>query len=133
MNTCMIIGNLTKAPEIRTTQSGTSNCTFTVAVQRRFKNANGERETDYIQVVAWRQLAELCGKYLDKGRKVAVSGSIQMRNYDKDGVKHYVTELIADNVEFLTAQNKPQTVQNGAETDEQDDGFVEVSKEELPF
>ena len=129
MNICTIIGNLTKAPETRTTQSGTANCSFTVAVQRRFKNANGEHETDYIPVVAWRQLAELCSKYLDKGRKVAVTGSIQTRSYDKDGTKRYVTELIADNVEFLTSQNH---AQNG-QSKEQTDDFTEVDDSELPF
>ena len=77
MNKVFLIGNLTKDPEMRSTQSGVAVCNFSIAVNRRFKNANGEQETDFLNVIAWRQLAELCGKYLAKGRKVAVTGSIQ--------------------------------------------------------
>lgn len=88
MNKVFLIGNLTKDPEMRSTQSGVAVCNFTIAVNRRFKNANGEQETDFLNVIAWRQLAELCGKYLAKGRKVAVTGSIQTRTYEaKDGSK----------------------------------------------
>lgn len=102
MNKAILIGNLTKDPDLRTTSSGISVCTFTVAVQRRFANQNGERQADFIPVVCWRGLADTCGKYLAKGRKVAVFGSIQVRNYDaNDGTKRYVTEIQADEVEFL--------------------------------
>lgn len=88
MNKVFLIGNLTKDPEMRSTQSGVAVCNFTIAVNRRFKNANGKQETDFLNVIAWRQLAELCGKYLVKGRKVAVTGSIQTRTYEaKDGSK----------------------------------------------
>lgn len=82
MNKVFLIGNLTKDPEMRSTQSGVAVCNFSIAVNRRFKNANGEQETDFLNVIAWRQLAELCGKYLAKGRKVAVTGSIQTRTYE---------------------------------------------------
>lgn len=88
MNKVFLIGNLTKDPELRSTQSGVSVCNFTIAVNRRFKNANGQQETDYLNIIAWRQLAELCSKYLVKRRKVAVTGSIQTRTYEaKDGSK----------------------------------------------
>ena len=88
MNKVFLIGNLVRDPEVRATQSGISVCNFTVAVNRRFKKENGEQETDFLNVIAWRQLAELCGKYLAKGRKVAVTGSIQARTYEaKDGSK----------------------------------------------
>ena len=102
MNKAILIGNLTRDPETMTTSSGITKCNFTVAVQRRFANAQGVREADFIPVVCWRQTAELCARYLSKGRKVAVEGSIQVRSYDaQDGSKRYVTEVIADNVEFL--------------------------------
>lgn len=102
MNKAIVIGNITRDPDVRMTGSGISVCTFTVAVQRRFANQNGERQADFIPVVCWRGLAENCGKYLKKGSKVGVCGSIQTRNYEaQDGTKRYVTEIIADEVEFL--------------------------------
>lgn len=104
MNRVFLIGNLTKDPELRSTQSGVSVCNFTIAVNRRFKNANGQQETDYLNIIAWRQLAELCSKYLAKGRKVAVTGSIQTRTYEaKDGSKRTAWDIVADEVEFLSA------------------------------
>lgn len=93
---------MTKAPEAFTTQGGTARSTFTVAVQRRFANAQGVREADFLTVVAWRGTAEFCNKYLTKGRKVCVEGSLQTRSYDaQDGSKRWVTEIIADHVETL--------------------------------
>lgn len=106
MNKAIISGNLTREPEMKVTPSGVSVCTFTLAVGRKFKNANGEKETDFIPVVAWRQQAEAASKFLHKGSKAAVSGSIQTRNYEaQDGTKRYVTEIIADEVEFLDSRN----------------------------
>lgn len=89
MNKVFLIGNLTKDPEMRSTQSGVPVCNFSIAVNRRFRNPQtGQQETDFLNVVVWRQLAELCGKYLAKGRKVAVTGRIQTRTYEaKDGSK----------------------------------------------
>ena len=103
MNKCMLIGNLTRDPELRTTNSsGTSICTFTLAVSRRFANQQGEREADFIPIVVWRVQAENCAKYLRKGSQVAVSGSIQTRSYEaNDGSRRYVTEVVADEVQFL--------------------------------
>ena len=97
MNHAFIIGNLTKDPEQRTTQNGISVCTFTVAVSRSY----GKDEADFIPVVAWRGLAESCGKNLHKGNRVAVCGSIQTRSYDAQDGKRYVTEILADEVKFL--------------------------------
>ena len=103
MNKAFLIGNLTKAPEMRYTPNGVAVATFTVAVSRRFK----KEETDYLNVVAWRGLAENCGKYLVKGQKVAVFGEIQTRSYEaNDGTKRYITEIVADDIEFL---NRPNT------------------------
>ena len=108
MNRAFIIGNLTRDPELRTTSgTGSSVCSFTVAVSRRFANQNGERETDFIPVVAWKSTADNCAKYLLKGSKVAVSGSIQTRSYDdKEGQKRYVTEIVADEVQFLNKKGE---------------------------
>ena len=102
MNKVIITGNLANDPEAHTTQSGIARSTFRVAVQRRFANAQGQREADFLTVVAWRQTADFCNRYLSKGRKVAVTGSVQTRSYTaQDGSKRYVTEIIADNVETL--------------------------------
>lgn len=110
MNKVVLIGNLTRPPELRTTTSGVSVCNFSIAVNRRTPNAQGVREADFIPIVAWRQLAELCAKYLDKGRKCCVVGQIQTRSYEaNDGSRRYVTEVLADEVEFLDrAQQSPQ-------------------------
>ncbi len=104
MNKAILIGNLTRDPELRTTSNGTPVCTFTIAINRRFANQQGVREADFLSIVTWRQLAELCHRYLAKGRKVAVEGSLQSRSYDaQDGTKRYVVEVVADQVEFLSS------------------------------
>lgn len=106
MNQFYGIGNLVRDPEVRTTNAGIKVCNFTIAINRRMKN-NGEQQTDYLNIVAWRQLAELCEKYLSKGKKVAVIGSIQVRNYeDKNGVKRTSWDILADEVEFLSPADK---------------------------
>ena len=104
MNKVELVGNLTRDPEVRATQSGVSCASFTVAVNRRYVNQQtGKREADYISVIAWRQLADLCGQYLAKGRKVGVVGSLQTRSYEtQNGDRRYVTEVVADEVEFLS-------------------------------
>ena len=143
MNKAILIGNLANDPESRTTSSGIAQCTFRLAVQRRFANAQGVREADFLTIVCWRQTAELCARYLSKGRKVAVEGSIQTRSYDaQDGTKRYVTEIIADNVEFLGSRDEgsrggdyapaapapaPRQAAPAA------GGFTEVDDDELPF
>ena len=108
MNKVFLIGNLTRDPEMRSTQSGVPVCNFSIAVNRRFRNAQtGQQETDFLNIVAWRQLAELCGRYLTKGRKVAVVGSIQTRTYEaQDGSKRSAFDIVADEVEFLSADQK---------------------------
>lgn len=104
MNKVFLIGNLTRDPEMRSTQSGVAVCNFSIAVNRRFRNPQtGQQETDFLNIIAWRQLAELCSKYLAKGRKVAVTGSIQTQTYKtKDGSKRTAWDIVADEVEFLT-------------------------------
>lgn len=102
MNKVILIGRLARDPEMRTTPSGVATTSFTIAVQRNYANAQGDREADFISCVAWRKQAENIAKYCSKGSQVAVDGRIQTRNYDaQDGTKRYVTEVIADNVSFL--------------------------------
>lgn len=133
MNKVIMIGNLAADPESRTTQSGIAQCTLRIAVQRRFPNASGQRESDFFNVVCFRQTAEFAARYLAKGRKVAVEGSLQTRSYDaQDGSKRYVTEVIADNVEFC--DSRPEGAQTGTQAPAQPKGqFTEVDDDELPF
>lgn len=106
MNKVFLVGNLTKDPELATTNSGVSVCRFTLAVQRRYSNSEGERETDFLNIIVWRAQGENAHKYLKKGSKCAVDGTIQTRSYDaQDGSKRYVTEIVADNVEFLNSKS----------------------------
>lgn len=105
MNKIILIGNLTKDPELITTNSGISVCRFTLAVSRRYTNSSGERETDFLNIVVWRTLGENCHKYLKKGSKCCVVGQVQNRSYEaQDGSKRYITEITADEVEFLSTK-----------------------------
>ncbi len=106
MNRVILIGNLTRDPELNETPSGVARCSFAVAVTRDYANSDGTRETDFFNITVWRRLAENCGKYLKKGNKVAIIGSLQNRSYeDKDGIKRNVTDVVASDVEFLTPKN----------------------------
>lgn len=129
MNKVILIGNVTKDIELKKTQNDVSVAQFTVAVARTFKNQNGEQETDFLPVTVWRAQAENCAKYLKKGSKVAVCGSVQIRSYeDKDGNKRYATDIVANEVEFLT----PKSENSGSYSS----GVPElepVGEEDLPF
>ena len=138
MNRAIIIGNLTRDPELRTTASGKSVCSFTVAVNRGFGD---KKDVDFIPVVTWEKTAESCAKFLAKGRKVGVSGRIQTRSYEaNNGERRYVTEIVADDVEFLTPkgeggsrmQDVPPPDDAGLFGDETDD-FEPLDDEQLPF
>ena len=150
MNKVYLIGNLTRDPEMRSTSAGIPVCNFSIAVNRRFKNAQtGQQETDFFNIVAWRQLAELCGRYLAKGRKVAVFGSIQTRSYEaQDGSKRNAFDIVADEVEFLSSANAgsapssdyhaavspaPVQRQQAPSYAPADSGFTQVDDDELPF
>ena len=110
MNKVQLVGRLTRDPELRTTASGVSVCSFTIAVNRRFKNPQGEYETDFINCVAWRQGAELLAKHFKKGNMVGLVGSIQTRNYDnKDGQKVFVTEVSVEEVHFVESRKSEAT------------------------
>ena len=109
MNKVELIGRLTKEPEIKLTSNQSQFCNFTVAVDRRFKDANGQRQADFINCVAWKQTAVFIQKYFHKGNKIGLIGSIQTRSYDdQNGQKHFVTEVIVDEVEFVESQPSAQ-------------------------
>lgn len=144
MNKVMLVGNLTADPELRTTPNGVSVCSFRIAVSRRYKSADGTQQTDYIPVTCWRQLADLCGRYLAKGRKVGVVGSLQSRSYeDKEGNRRTAYDVVADEVEFLTP--KGDGISAGSSStgatplDSPDDvfsdasGFADMGDSSLPF
>ena len=105
MNKVFLIGNLTRDPELSTTSSGVSLCRLSLAVSRRFANADGTRETDFFNITVWRNDADNCSKYLNKGSKIAVVGSLQNRTYEVDGVKRYATDIVASEIEFLNSRS----------------------------
>lgn len=105
MNKVILIGRLVRDPEVKTTQSQVAVCSFTIAVDRKFKSAGGERQSDFLSCVAWRQQAEFLGKYFQKGSRVCIVGNLQSRSYDDtQGKKVYVTEVIVDEVEFVDSK-----------------------------
>jgi single-strand DNA-binding protein len=107
MNKIYLIGNTTKDAEKSETQSGVAVCRFSIAVNRDYANADGTKITDFFNITTWRGLAETCGKFLSKGSKVAIVGSLQNRSYeDKDGIKRTVTEIVASEVEFLSTKKE---------------------------
>ena len=117
MNRVCLIGRLTTKPELRTTSNNLSTTRFTLAVNRNFSNAQGEREADFITIVAWRKQAENICQYLDKGSQVSVEGRIQTGSFDdKDGNRRYTTEVIADQVNFLESRNQRQASNTSTQT-----------------
>ena len=136
MNKSILVGRLTKEPELRTTANGVSVVSFTVAVNRRFKNAEGNYDADFINCVAYRTTAEFIGKNFIKGQQIGLVGSIQTRSYDKDGKKVYVTEVAIDEAYFVGGKEKgsekPNTAPNYVPNVQ--DGFVPMNNDDdLPF
>jgi single-strand DNA-binding protein len=126
MNKIYLIGNVTKEVELSKTPSGVQVCRFTLAVSRDYKNENGEKVTDFFNCTAWRNLAETIGKYIKKGNKLAVVGSVQMRNYeDNQGIKRTAIDVIVTDCEFLTPKSEetpaPKAKPTLTECDEQMD------------
>lgn len=151
LNRIVLIGRLTRDPELRYTPNGVAVTTFTLAVDRPFTGQQGNREADFINIVTWRGLAETCAKYLKKGRLTAAEGRLQVRNYDNnEGKKVYVTEVVADNVRFLEfgqdqgqgGSPSSQSNQGGFQQERtrfNDDPFaddgkpIDISDDDLPF
>ena len=114
MNKVMLIGRLTKDPDLRYTQSGTAVASFTLAVNRRFTNQNGEREADFINCVAWQKAAEFVANYFTKGQQMALEGRLQVRSYDgDDGTRRWVTEVVVEQMEFVGSKNDKGNSGNG--------------------
>ena len=108
MNKVVLIGRFTKDPEVKKTPSNLSVCSFTIAVDRKFKDKDGNRQADFINIVAWRQLADIIGQYFHKGSKIGITGSLQSRSYkDQNGNNRTITEVVAEDIDFL--DSKPQT------------------------
>ena len=154
MNRTVLVGRLTKDPDLRYTANGTAVAQFTLAVNRTFTNQQGEREADFINIVVWKKAAENAANYLKKGSLAGVDGRIQTRNYDgQDGKRVYVTEVVADSVQFLEPKNQntggqgqsntntpnynqnANTGQYGANNDpfQHDGSRIDVNDEDLPF
>lgn len=134
MNKVMLIGNLVKDPELTTTNNGVSLCKFTLAVQRRFAGNDGERDADFLPIIVWRGQADNCYKYLKKGSKAAICGSIQTRSYDgQDGTRRYVTEIIAEEVEFLATKNGGEEDEKPADKKDVVSKFEPIDDDNLPF
>ena len=135
MNKVILIGNLTRDPELSETPSGVAVCRFSIAVSRDYANSDGTRETDFFNITVWRGRAENCGKYLKKGNKVAVVGSLQTRSYeDKDGIKRNVTDIVASEVEFLTPKNAQGTdSDDSAESKRERPQLEAIDDNQLPF
>lgn len=144
MNKLTIIGNLTRDPELRTTTNGVNVCDFTVAVNRRRQQSEGQPEADYFRVTAWKERGELCAKYLAKGRKVCVIGPVSVRTYTgNDGTTRASLEITADEVEFLSSRGENENApsqsyapaQSSAPNRDPQTGYEQVSfnPDELPF
>lgn len=136
MNKCELVGRLTKDPELKLTSNQTAYCNFTIAVDRRFKDSNGQRQADFINCVAWKQTATFVQKYFHKGNRIGIVGSIQTRQYEgNDGAKHFVTEVIVDEAEFVESQTQTAPAPQTQTEPTQDNAPAEEAPAvgELPF
>lgn len=137
LNRSILIGRLTKDPDLRYTSAGIACTQFNLAVDRQFKS-DGQPDADFIPIVTWRQTAEACANYLRKGRLCAVEGRIQTRNYENnEGKRVYVTEVVADNVRFLESNKESSNNSSSTNTNKdpfKDDGRpIDISEDDLPF
>lgn len=131
LNRVILIGRLTRDPELRFTASGVAVASFSIAVDRPYSNQQGERETDFIRIVVWRKLAEICANNLGKGRLVAVDGRLQIRSYDgQDGTRRQVAEVVGENVRFL---DWPKDGQQGLGGFQAQPELNEGDEDDLPF
>ena len=141
MNKVFLMGRLTREPEVRYTTTGKVVCQFTLAVDRPFANQDGQREADFINIVVWGKIAEICGNSLGKGHRALVEGRLQIRSYEKDGKKHYVTEVIAGAVYFFERKGYTPGTTNPAQAGDVAPGSANMESfgtqvpfdEEIPF
>lgn len=130
-NRVVLIGRLTRDPEIKYTQAGVAVANFSLAVDRKFKNSSGDKETDFINIVVWRELAENCAKYLSKGKLAAVDGRLQIRPYEtNDGQKRTAAEVVAEDVQFLSPKDGTESSRH-SEPSYNDE--IPVGDDDLPF
>ncbi len=138
LNKVMLMGRLTKDPEVRyTNTNNTLVCSFTLAVDRRFARQGEERQTDFFPIVAWSKLGEFCSKYFTKGGQVVICGRLQTRTWDdNENKRHYITEVVADEAFFADSKRKDEDrskSQNNPGADQNDDLFTVVNDDDLPF
>jgi len=133
MNRIIVIGNVTNDPTMQSTPSGVTVCTFSIAVDRKFKDANGEKVTDFFRIQAWRQLGEVCGKHVKKGMKVGTIGELKARTYEaKDGTTRLSLDVTADEVDFMSyVDEKPAEKPKQRPADP--NTFQDISSDDLPF
>ena len=131
LNKVILIGNLTKDPELKQTPSGTSVVSFSIGVSRKYSGADGSRETDFINVVAWKGTAEFIAKYFRKGNGISIVGSLQVRSYESNGQKRYVTEVVAEEAGFI---DRKESTGEAADFNVISQKHEEISNDsELPF
>lgn len=142
LNRTILIGRLTRDPELRYTNSGVAVARFSIAVDRRFKNQQGDREADFINIVAWRGLAENCANYVKKGSLVGIDGRLQTGKYEnQEGRTVYTTDVVADDVRFLDSKGRNESDREfanvssqGMDSDPFGDGKpIDISDDDLPF
>jgi single-strand DNA-binding protein len=135
LNRVILIGRLTRDPELRYTSTGTAVASFTVAVDRQFTNQQGQRETDFIRIVTWQKLAETCANYLGKGRLVAVDGRLQVRSYDTpDGQRRQTAEVVAETVRFLDRAREGQGAKpEAADASDLLGSEISFKEDDIPF
>ena len=135
MNNVSLVGRLTKDVELRQTGSNTAVATGTLAVNRQFKSANGEKETDFINIVAWRKTAEILSSYASKGSQIGITGRIQTRNYEgNDGKRVYVTEVVAESINLLDSRSSNgQQPPQKQETPFNNNNPMDIDNLDLPF
>ena len=134
MNNCVFTGRLTKDPEIKTTQNGKKYINFSIAVDRKTKDSNGQRQADFIPCIAWNKTAEIIAQYFVKGSPIGVTGSLQVRSYDKDGEKRFAYEILVNEIDFIGGAKSPNNPE--VNQDPQVEEVIEDKAEapqELPF
>lgn len=138
INRVVLVGRITKDPELKTTQSGIHFVNFTLAVNRTFQDQSGERQADFVQCIVWRRQAENLSKYVSKGALLGVEGRIQTRTYESEQGMRYITEVVCDSVQFLEPKGDSNKEESSSHYDEDENDFYKstknlVTKEDLPF